>query len=279
MPDDSLRDASRGDGQVKVESGLDTGLIEPVEELLGRDVAAGSRRERAATQAAHRRVKLGDAGKDRSEGVGLAGATGVVEVDARRKLWGLSAYGVEQRHRAGRSHRADRVAETQLVRVLRDRGGNDVKDAGWIGRTVERAVPGGRHDDLKAAARAVGQIGDLGDRLAGCGGRAPGVGQAVGVSGGDDVLELAEPGVDGAMGASRVRDQRGEVNPRPLMQLRRDRVGIGKRGNGTRRDERCDLDATNSGRNDRLEHSQLVSQRQRSLELEAVAHPDFADVD
>src|SRR3712207_7961536 len=48
------------------------------------DVPAGARREGAAAEAADRGVELGDAGLHRGEGVGLAGAAGVVEVHAHR---------------------------------------------------------------------------------------------------------------------------------------------------------------------------------------------------
>src|SRR4051812_44598717 len=63
----------REDG-VEVQAGAHAGLLEHVDQLLGGDVAAGARRERAAAEPADRGVQLGDTGLQRGQRVGLAGA-------------------------------------------------------------------------------------------------------------------------------------------------------------------------------------------------------------
>ena len=107
----------------------------------------------------------------------------------------------------------------------------------------------------------------------------PGVGPAVPVGGGDDVLEVRDAGVDGPDGAARVGDQGRPVHAAPAGQLRGDLVGVGERGHGLRGDEGRRLDPADAGGDERLEHLQLGVQRDRGLQLQAVAHPDLADVD
>jgi hypothetical protein len=125
----------------------------------------------------------------------------------------------------------------------------------------------------------VGELGDLPDGGHCLGGGAPGVRPAVRVRGGDHVLQVRDAGVDSADRAAGVGDQRGEVHAVEAVQLGRDLVGVGERGHGLRGDERGHLDALDPGGDQRLEHRQLVGQRQRVLQLQAVAHADLADVD
>ena len=137
--------------------GAHAGLLQHVDQLLGGDVAAGARGERAAAEAADGGVQLGHPRLDRGQRVGLPGAAGVVEVHAHRDARAGPADGVQQLHDPQRRRRPDGVAEAQLVGAGGHRGAGDVDRAGDRGAAVERAVPGGGDDDLERAAGAVRQ--------------------------------------------------------------------------------------------------------------------------
>src|SRR3954471_4576655 len=215
VPDGLLGHRGRGEDCVEVEPRAHAGLLEHVDQLLGGDVAAGARRERAAAEAADGGVQLGDPGLDGGERIRLTGAAGVVEVHADGDARAGAADRVEQLHDAQRRRRPDGVAEAELVRAGGDRGPRDVDRAADRRPAVERAVPGRGDDDLQRAAGTVREPGDLTDRADRLGGGATGVGAAVPVGGAHHVLEVGHAGVDGAAGSAGVGDQRRPVHVAP----------------------------------------------------------------
>src|SRR5262249_11837426 len=72
--------ALRFEQDVYSNAGLHAHPVEHEGEVLGRDVAAGSRRVGAATETAERRVERANAGIERGNDVGEARAAGVVEM-------------------------------------------------------------------------------------------------------------------------------------------------------------------------------------------------------
>ena len=79
--------------------------LEQVEDVLGRDVAGRARRERAAAEAADRRVEHGRAGLDRRPRVRDAGVARVVEVAADRDGRGSRTRSTSRAHPAAASRR------------------------------------------------------------------------------------------------------------------------------------------------------------------------------
>ena len=95
------------DQRVEVDAGLDALAVEQVEHVLGGDVAGRARRERAAAEAADRRVEDRRARLDRRPGAGDAGVARVVEVAADRDA--------EDRDALERAARTGRGVATPIV--------------------------------------------------------------------------------------------------------------------------------------------------------------------
>src|SRR5439155_15348531 len=127
VPDGPLGHSGCIDDGGEVEARNDARVLGPVDELLRGDVATGTGRERAAAQATDARVELPHPVEDRGECVGLAGSSRVVEVDADVESGRLGTHRVDQRDCALRGHRADRVAEAELVGAVLRRGADDVQ--------------------------------------------------------------------------------------------------------------------------------------------------------
>ena len=222
VPDGLLGDPGGGEDGVEVEAGAHAGLLQHVDQLLGGDVAAGARGERAAAEAADRGVELGHPGLDRGQRVGLAGAAGVVEVHADRDARGRPG---GRRPAAGRPAAAwssrwcrprhswsapavTAARATSTVRVIGVRPSNGQSQAVAMMTSSEPPAPWASRGDLADGAHRLGR-------------RPAGVGPAVPVGRRDDVLEVRDAGVDGAHGAPRVGDQGRPVHARPSGTARR----------------------------------------------------------
>ena len=70
----------------KIDSGVEPGLFQEVDQVLGADVAGGARRERASAEAGDRRLELAHAEVEPDHHVGESHAARVVEVERDRKL-------------------------------------------------------------------------------------------------------------------------------------------------------------------------------------------------
>ncbi len=114
--------------------------LEQVDEVLGGDVAGRVRGERAAAEAADRRVEDARARFQRGERIRVAGVARVVEVAAERssELGGVS----DQRSHCSWGRDADRVGEEERVGLDLGDPGGDLQHAGGIHLALERAPEG-----------------------------------------------------------------------------------------------------------------------------------------
>ena len=132
------------------------------------------------------------AGLDRGQRVGLAGAAGVVEVDADVEPGRLGADGVEQGDGAQRRHRADRVAEAELIGAPRagERTTSRVR-CGSVGpsngQSQAVAMMTSSEPPASCASAAISPIAAAASAV-----WASGVGQAVRVGGRHHVLEVGD---------------------------------------------------------------------------------------
>jgi hypothetical protein len=125
----------------------------------------------------------------------------------------------------------------------------------------------------------VRQPDDLAVRGHGLRGRPPGVGEAVPVRGGDDVLQVRHARGDRPPGATGAGDQGGEVLVGIAPEFRDDLLGVGQRWHGAGGHERGHLHPPDAGGDDRVEDLQLGRQRDGGLQLQPVAQADPPDVD
>src|SRR5262245_31547804 len=83
VADAGLRHLCGGDCGLQVDVDMDSAVPQQVDEILGGDVAACTRRERAATEPPDRGVQSGDTGAHSRVRTGQAGPASVVEVRAQ----------------------------------------------------------------------------------------------------------------------------------------------------------------------------------------------------
>lgn len=210
----------------QVQSRGDAHILQEVDQVLGGEVATGTRSERAAAQAAYSGVEIGDADQQRGQHVRHCRVAGVVQVkpdggiraerpnrlDQRKDaVGGRSAYGVRQRESIAAG--GDK---------LRRYGGN----CGGRGGPVERAVEGGGDNDFADSARGVDQIDDRFPRLHGLLDALAGVRAGMAVGGGNDVLQMVYSGRERSLSPAITGHERAELDFRPAVQFLRQFRGV-----------------------------------------------------
>lgn len=279
MADRRLGRCRRGKNGVEIHAGADAHLFEQVDGLLGRDVAARSGRERAATQPANRRVELHHADLHGGEHVRDPGPARVVEVDANLQSRASRSNGLNQLDYARRRGRSDRVAQAELIRTLVGGAPRDLDRPRDRRSAVERAIPRNRDDHLAPSACGVRDPGYLPDEGYRGVARHTGIGQAVPVGRGYDVFDVTDAGLGREAGAFGIGHERRPRDVRPAVQLGGYQRGIGHRRHGAGRDERRRLDPAYPGLCERVEHGHLGIERDQPFELQAVPRTHLADVD
>ena len=149
-----------------------------------------------------------------------------------------------------RSGGADGVGDRQPVDVVVAGHRHDVEHPLRRGRSVERAVPGGRDDDLHRGAAVVRDGDDVGNLRGGLRGGPADVGAAVPVGRRHHVLDRPQARRDGPLGPVRAGHQRGELDTmrvREVGQFGGQFGRVGQRGHLRRRDERGRLDLSHAG--------------------------------
>ena len=279
MADRRLRYLGRRDRTLEVDIDVNSTVPQQIDQVLGGDVSAGARRERAAAEAAHGGVEPGDAGGHRGVGTGQPGAAGVVEVRPERDVADQRPNLSDQVADPPRRRGADGVRDRQPVDVVVTGHLHDVEHPLRRRRAVERAVPGGGDDDLHRSAAVVRDGDDLGDQFCRLRGGASDVRPAVAVSRRHHVLDGMQAGRDRPLCPVRTGDESGELDAVEVAQFGGEFGGIGEGGHLRRRDERRRLHLPHAGGGDGGEQFELGRQRNRILDLQTVAERDIANVD
>ena len=270
----------RGDRGLQVDIDVNSAVPQQIDQVLGGDVAARARRERAPAQPAHGGVEPGDA---RGHGGVCAGepcAAGVVEVCAERDVGDQRSNLGDQVGHPPRRCGADGVGDREPVDVAVTRRLHDVEHPLRWRRAVERAVPCGGDDDLHRRPAVVGDGDDLTDqrrrprrwsgrRSTGCGRRPPT----------PRTRWSAGPPRSPAWLRSGSRRGRRTRCRSKFAKLGGEFGGIGERGHLRRGDECRRLHLPHAGGSDRREQFELGGQRDRIFDLQTVAQRDIADVD
>ena len=268
------------DQRVEVDAGDDALALEQVDEVLGRDVARGARRERAAAQAADRRVEQLHADVEPGDGVRVARVARVVQVQPDRHAAGRDLGGADEPAHLARHADADRVGEHDLVGA---RGGHprgvvdhDPRVDAPLERAAERDAERGRRPQA-GVVRGPEHRHGVGRRLRDGGvlvARGERVRQRVGE------MRLARARGDRAVEALRVEHERGERGSAAAVEPREHLLGAGHLGHEPGVHEARRLDAAQPGGGEpaaqlgargRLEH--------RGVVLQAVARAHVAERD
>src|SRR4051812_4870066 len=272
------QDFSRFEQALEVDAGGDAHRLEHEHEVLGDHVAARPRRERAAAEAGHRAVEMAHAFLERRERVGEPQAARVVEVGALQLFSnGFPNFGEKALH-LRRIGVADGIGERDAVAELGERGG-DAHHVVLGHRPLYGAAERGRYRalDLDAGVCELGAPAHFLDHL--LGGHAH-VGEAVLAARGTRERPLVRARLDRALEAFKVRRQRHHLQALYLHRLLNDYAGVRHGRNQLWRNEGADLDLAQAGAGEGADPGLLGLGRHEVLGiLQAIARPDFADVD
>jgi len=264
----------------QVDAGLDAHALEHEHQVFRVDVAAGTRRMRAAADAGQAGVETRDAYFQRGIRIREPHAARVVEMAAPQPVARDAQRALEQAAHHRRIGIADGVGQAHAVGAGVEQRLHQPQHLVGIDMALQRAAEGRAHAavDQRLRARRVARRADAADFSDHFVRRLAQVGEAVRMAGRqrhDHQVGLAR---DGAFGALEVGHQHRGEHPRQRLRIGQQFGGVGQLRQQVRGHERTDLDLALAGRVRVADPFELAFCGQHAGDaLQAVAQAHFAD--